>query len=139
MPVFPSYRHQSTDLQYKIMRTRLEFNGLNEINMTNVSKKRCFPKNVVSMALNYYIQRKSTILPGIFLRRDQVNLLVYGPNRPYFGELAFFFVFIIFCFLKKEKETKLHKLHNNQNQDAFIVIVINYKLINEIILRAFFF
>ena len=110
MPVFPSYRHQSTDLQYKIMRTRLEFNGLNEINMTNVSKKRCFPKNVVSMALNYYTQRKSTILPGIFLRRDQVNLLVYGPNRPYFGELAFFFVFIIFCFLKKEKETKLHKL-----------------------------
>ena len=62
------------------------------------------------MALNYYIQRKSTILPGIFLRREQVNLLVYGPNRPYFGELAFFFVFIIFCFLKKEKETKLHKL-----------------------------
>ena len=80
------------------MRTRLEFNGLNEINMTNVSKKRCFPKNVVSMALNYYIQRKSTILPGIFLRRDQVNLLVYGPNRPYFGELAFFLYLLFSAF-----------------------------------------
>ena len=49
-------------------------------------KKVVFPKNVVSTALNYYIQQKSTILPGIFLRRDQVNLLVYGPNQPYFEQ-----------------------------------------------------
>ena len=28
---------------------------------------------------------------------------------------------------------------NNQNQETFIVIMINYKLINEIILSGFFF
>ena len=41
-----------------------------------------------------------------------------------FGQLAFF-KSITFCFLKK-KEIKHNKHINNQNQEAFIVIVTNY-------------
>ena len=41
-----------------------------------------------------------------------------------FGQLAFF-ESIIFCFFRK-KEIKYNKHINNQNQEAFIVIIINY-------------
>ena len=56
----------------------------------------------------------------MFLRRDQVNLLVYGPGRPCFKRkqknnitkiwlTRFFFnlLFSAFCFLQK-KEYKVH-------------------------------
>ena len=66
---------------------------------------------------------------------DIVNLLVYGPDRPYFKQKkknnitncwpTGVFLSIIFCFLKK-KEIKLLKRINNQNQEAFSVIVINF-------------
>ena len=69
------------------------------------------------------------------LKAKQVNLLVYGPNRPYFKQKqnnditkfwsTGFFKSIIFCFLKKI-EIKYNKHINNQNQEEFIVIIINY-------------
>ena len=51
------------------------------------------------------------------LRRDQVNLLVYGPDRPYFkqkqkimlqnfGQLAFFLIYYFLLFEKKKKRKK---------------------------------
>ena len=49
----------------------------------------------------------------LHIRRDQVNLLIYGPDQPYFKQkqksnsakfsLSRFFQFIIFCFLKKNE------------------------------------
>ena len=74
-----------------------------------------------------------------FLRRDQVNLLVYQPTDPIFnknkkiilqnfGQLAFF-KSIIFCLLKKNKKQKTEETCiNNLNQGALIVIIINHKL-----------
>ena len=55
------------------------------------------------------------------LRRDQVNLLVYGPDRPYFKQKKIyiyiyilrdfgFFKSITFRFLKKKKGIKHNKL-----------------------------
>ena len=39
-----------------------------------------------------------------------------------------FFKSTIFCFLKKRKKTERNKTYiNNQNQEAFIDIIINYK------------
>ena len=80
----------------------------------------------------------------LLIRRDQVNVLVYRPDRPYFKQkkknnitkfwpFGFFFYFI-FCFLKKKKKKRKKRNKtkqtyiNNQNQEAFIVIIINYKL-----------
>ena len=45
-----------------------------------------------------------------------------------FGQVAFF-KSIIFCFLKKKKRNKTKQTFiNNQSQEAFIFIKINYKL-----------
>ena len=77
-----------------------------------------------------------------FLRQDQVNLLVYGPDRPYFKQkqkknsitkfwpTGFFLIYYFLLFEKKErkKEIKQQTYINNQNQEAFIVITTNYKL-----------
>ena len=69
------------------------------------------------------------------LKAKQVKLLVYGHNRPYFKQKqnndntkfwsTDFFKSIIFCFLQKI-EIKYNKHINNQNQEEFIVIIINY-------------
>ena len=73
-----------------------------------------------------------------YLRQDKLNFLVYKANRRYFkqkeknditkfGQLAFF-KSIIFYFMKK-KEIKHNKHINKQNQEAFIVVIINYRFI----------
>ena len=66
--------------------------------------------------------------------------MVFGPDRPYFKQkqknITKFWptgFFLIYCFLlfEKNKNKKPHKFQtyiNNQNQEAFIVIMINYKL-----------
>ena len=68
--------------------------------------------------------------------QDQHNILVCWPDLPYFKQKQKnitkfwqidFFKIIIFCFfLIKEIEQQTYI--NNQNQEAFIVIIINYKL-----------
>ena len=68
--------------------------------------------------------------------QDQHNILVCRPDLPYFKQKQKnitkfwqidFFKIIIFCFfLIKEIEQQTYI--NNQNQEAFIVIIINYKL-----------
>ena len=74
-------------------------------------------------------------------RRGQVNLLVYRPDRPCFKQkqknditklwpTAFFLNLLLsaFCFLQKKRNKMLQAYINNQNQEVFIVIIINYKL-----------
>ena len=61
--------------------------------------------------------------------------MAYGPDWPYFNQKqknnitkfwpTGFFKSIIFSFLKK-KEIKHNKHINNQNQETFIAIIINY-------------
>ena len=70
-----------------------------------------------------------------YLRQNKLICWSTGPTDPTlsknktmilqnFGQLAFF-KSVIFCFLKK-KEIKYNKYINNQNQEEFIVIIINY-------------
>ena len=81
------------------------------------------------------VKRAIFVLKIYQVRRDQVNLLVYGPDRPYFKQKQknnitkfwptdFFLVYYFLLF--EEKEIKHNKHINNQNQEAFIVIIINY-------------
>ena len=78
--------------------------------------------------------------------------MVYGSDRPYFKQqqkkinnitkfclTGIFLVYYFLLFEKKKKKQNITTYLNNQNQNAFAVIIINYKLINEIILRRFFF
>ena len=70
-----------------------------------------------------------------YLRQNKVNLLVYGPDWPYFKQKQknnitkfwptdFFLVYYFLLF--EEKEIKHNKHIYNQNQEASIVIIINY-------------
>ena len=63
-----------------------------------------------------------------FIRWDQVNLLVHGPKttktKKYYKILANW-LFLIYYVLLFEKNKKHNQL---QNQEAFIVFIINYKL-----------
>ena len=81
------------------------------------------------------VKRAIFVLKIYQVRRDQVNLLVYGPDRPYFKQKQknnitkfwptdFFLVYYFLLF--EEKEIKHNKHINNQNQEASIVIIINY-------------
>ena len=57
-----------------------------------------------------------------------------------FGQLVFLSIYNFLLFLKKENNQNITNLitkKNNQNQEAFIVIIINYKLINKIVLCGF--
>ena len=70
--------------------------------------------------------------------QDQNNILLCRPDRPYFKQKQKnnitkfwqidFFKIIIFCFFFLIKEIEQQTYINNQNQEAFIVIIINYKL-----------
>ena len=86
------------------------------------------------------VKRAIFVLKIYQVRRDQVNLLVYWPDRPYFSQkqksnisykiLAnwLFWDLLLSAFFKKKKEMKQNTYTNNQNQEAFIVLIINYKL-----------
>ena len=54
----------------------------------------------------------TNMLSDVIIRREQINLLVYGPDRPYFKQkqknntktfwpIGLFFYSFIFCFLQK--------------------------------------
>ena len=83
---------------------------------------------------------KKYVIETQSIRWDQFNLLVNGPHRPYFKQkqkhnitkfwLTGFFLNLIFsAFWKKKRRHKTWQSYiNNQNQETFIVIIINYKL-----------
>ena len=83
---------------------------------------------------------------------DQINLLVYGPDRPYFKEKqkknitkfwasTIYLIYYILLFEKRKKKETEQTHISNQNQDELIILwqIINYKLINKITLRGVFF
>ena len=71
----------------------------------------------------------------LHIRRDQVNLLIYGPDRPYFKQVIqrnfrylAFFNLLFSAFWKKIRHKRQQTYTNNQNQITFTVIIINWKL-----------
>ena len=85
-------------------------------------KKFCYSDTVIN---NMHIDKLMTLGKEKLLqilRRGQVNLLVYGPDRPYFkqkqkimlqnfGQLAFFLIYYFLLFEKKRKEKSITNLY----------------------------